>query len=332
MFPCSCPAQFSLCTFWWNQFSCALLYCFHPLTHPRVFVKLPVTAGEKKSKLPIRELIHGCVPALPAQKWELCLLKGLLEVPNPPWGFAWFWCCCSVKNTLNSAVAQRESMCFEQGEFSCQGLPLPRGWSTAEQFSHLQLADCATAFVLPEEINWNIYLDNLRFNCPQDHFNGLGIRKWTDLFLWWTIPPSRPFWGEIFHISSFCDKNPFTFPVSVVKSFRFPVSLWGGNGWRNSWGIVMWRLQLGLAFSLNCHCKQPWLPREWGEEKLRFSQDAPVPAHRAKITVCAFPAQSALFDIKFRRAPEILLEFVSTWTEISVARLIFPAVFVWRDI
>lgn len=36
--------------------------------------------------------------------------------------------------------------------------------------------------------------------------------------------------GEIFHISSFCDKNAFTFPVSVVKSFRFPVSLWGGNG------------------------------------------------------------------------------------------------------
>lgn len=56
LFPCSCPAQFSPCTFWWNQFSCALLYCFHPLTHPRVFVKLPVTAGGKKPKLPIREL------------------------------------------------------------------------------------------------------------------------------------------------------------------------------------------------------------------------------------------------------------------------------------
>lgn len=74
----------------------------------------------------------------------------------------------------------------------------------------------------------------------------------------------------------------------------------------------MWRLLLSLAFSLNCYCKQPWLPRERRGEKLRFSQDAPPPAHRAEITVCAFPTQSGLFDFKFRRGPEILLEFVST--------------------
>lgn len=113
--------------------------------------------------------------------------KGSWRYQIPPglslWGFAWLWSCCFLKNTLNFAVAHRESMCFEQGDFSCQGLTLPRDWNTAEQFRHLQLADCATAFVLTEEINWNIYLDNLRFNCPQNHFNGLGIIKWTDFFL-----------------------------------------------------------------------------------------------------------------------------------------------------
>lgn len=51
----------------------------------------------------------------------------------------------------------------------------------------------------------------------------------------------------------------------------------------------MWRLLLSLAFSLNCYCKQPWLPRERRGEKLRFSQDAPLPAHRAEITVHSQP-------------------------------------------
>lgn len=46
--------------------------------------------------------------------------------------------------------------------------------------------------------------------------------------------------------------------------------------------------------------------------KAELHSGCPSAAHRAEITVCAFPAQPALFNIKFRGAPEILLEFVST--------------------
>lgn len=152
MFCCSCPAQFCPCTFWWNQFSCALLYCFHPLTHPRVFVKLPVTAGEKiqitnQRTNPVAVCQHCLLRngncACWKGSWRDQILPGLSHS-----GLAWFWCCCFLKNTSDSAVAQRESICFKQGDFNCQGLTLPRDWSTAEQFSHLQLADCAIAFVL----------------------------------------------------------------------------------------------------------------------------------------------------------------------------------------
>lgn len=150
-----------------------LLYCSHPLTHARIFVKLPMTAGEKMSELPIRKLIQwlSASTACTANR-SLYVLKVTLKVTNSAdlsysgvlhcFGGGAFsktfliilWWLIENWYVLLQWSLNRPSLDAPQGlglQAAMQHLQHSRAIHTG-----LQLADCSIVFVLPEEISYRI--------------------------------------------------------------------------------------------------------------------------------------------------------------------------------
>lgn len=142
---------------------------------------------------------------------RLCVLKGLLELPDPPWPLSLGLCLALVlllsEKHLGFCSGSEGIDVLWAGRLQLPGPDTPQGLEHSRTIQSPAACWLWHCLCPSQKINWNIYLDNPRFNCPQNHFNGLGSIKWTDLFLWWKILHSPSFWGEIFHIPCFCGEK-----------------------------------------------------------------------------------------------------------------------------